>query len=118
MKLSAYAEKLGISYKTAWRWWKEGKLDAYQTETGTVIVREQIDAPAGIALYARVSSADQKDDPVRQLERLQTYAIAKGDTASRIVTEMAPGLNESRPKLTALLRDGSIGVIVVEHKDR
>jgi predicted site-specific integrase-resolvase len=78
MKLSAYAEKLGISDKTAWRWWKEGKLDAYQTEPGTVIVREPIDAPAGIALYARVSSADQKDDLVRQLERLQTYAIAKG----------------------------------------
>ncbi|MCX6040975.1 MAG: hypothetical protein NTV69_07565 [Caldilinea sp.] len=54
MKLSAYAEKLGISDKTAWRWWKEGKLDAYQTETGTVIMREQIDAPTGIALYARL----------------------------------------------------------------
>lgn len=67
MKPSAYAEKLGISCKTAWRWWKEGKLDAYQTETGTVIVREQIDAPAGIALYARVSSADQKDDLARQV---------------------------------------------------
>ena len=65
MKLSAYAEKRGISYKTAWRWWKEEKLDAYQTETGTVIVHEQIDGPAVIALYARVSSADQKDDLVR-----------------------------------------------------
>jgi putative resolvase len=104
MKLSAYAEKLGIRYKTAWRWWKEGKLDAYQTETGTIIVGEQIDAPAVIALYARVSSADQKDDLARQLERLQTYAIAKGDTVSRIVTEVASGLNERRPKLTALLR--------------
>jgi predicted site-specific integrase-resolvase len=35
---------------------------------------------------------------------------------SRIVTEVASGLNESRPKLTALLREDSIGVIVVEHK--
>jgi putative resolvase len=118
MKLSTYAEKLGISYKTAWRWWKEGKLDAYQTDTGTVIVREPVDTPAGIALYARVSSADQKEDLARQLERLQTYAIAKGYTVSRIVTEAASGLNDSRPKLTALLRDASIGVIVVEHRDR
>ncbi|MCX6041058.1 MAG: IS607 family transposase, partial [Caldilinea sp.] len=118
IKLSAYAEKLGIGYKTAWHWWKEGKLDAYQTETGTVIVREPIDAFADIALCARVSRADQKDDLVRQLERLQTYAIAKGYTVSRIMTEVGSGLNESRPKLTALLRDGSIGVIVVEHKDR
>ena len=82
-------------------------------ETGTVIVHEPIDGPAGIALYARVSSADQKDDLVRQLERLQTYAIAKGDTVSRIVTEVGSGLNESRPKLTALLRDGSI--VTIQH---
>jgi hypothetical protein len=27
MKLSAYAEKPGISYKTAWRWWKEPSPD-------------------------------------------------------------------------------------------
>lgn len=118
MKLSAYAEKLGISYKTAWRWWKEGKLDAYQTETGTVIVREQIEAATGIALYVRVSSADQKDDLARQRERLQTYAIARGYMVSRIVTEVASGLNDSRPQLTALLKDASIGVIVVEHKER
>jgi len=96
MTLSTCAEKLGISYKTAWRWWKEGKLDAYQTETGIVIVREPIEAPAGIALYARVSSADQKDDLARQLERLQTYAMAKGDTVSRIGTERLP-LHRNHP---------------------
>jgi predicted site-specific integrase-resolvase len=49
---------------------------------------------------------------------LQTCAIAKGYTVSRIVMEVGSGLNESRPKLTALLRDGSMDVIVVEHKDR
>ena len=31
---------------------------------------------------------------------------------------MASGLNDSRPKLTALPKDAAIGVIVVEHKDR
>ena len=41
MKLSDYAKKLGISYTTAWRLWKQGKLDAYQLPTGTVIVREE-----------------------------------------------------------------------------
>jgi predicted site-specific integrase-resolvase len=40
MKLPDYAKHLGISYKTAWRWWKSGKLPHpdQQTETGTVIV--------------------------------------------------------------------------------
>ena len=40
MKLSDYAKKVGVSYKTAWRWFKDGKLDAYQMDTGTIIVNE------------------------------------------------------------------------------
>lgn len=118
MKLSAYAKKLGIHYKTAWRWYADGKLDAYRTDSGTIIVREQSDSPKGIALYARVSSADQKADLERQLERLQTYAIAKGYKVDKMITELASGLNDTRPKLTALLKDKSIGIIVVEHRER
>jgi putative resolvase len=71
MKLSTYAKQMGVTYKTAWQWWKAGQLDAYQLPTGTVIVREAKPAASGVALYARVSSADQKDDATRQLERLR-----------------------------------------------
>ncbi len=39
MKLSTYARQIGGTYKTAHRWWKSGKLDAYQLETGTIVVR-------------------------------------------------------------------------------
>jgi predicted site-specific integrase-resolvase len=28
MKLSDYAQRMGVSYKTAWRWWRAGHLDA------------------------------------------------------------------------------------------
>src|SRR6266487_4017513 len=63
MKLSAYAREIGVTYKTAYRWWKAGKLDAYQLDTGTVIVRDPLPKSArGVALYARVSSVDQKSD--------------------------------------------------------
>ncbi|GHO48986.1 hypothetical protein [Ktedonospora formicarum] len=50
--MSAYARQHGISYKTAWRWYKAGLLDAYQTETGTVIIR---DPQAVQALTGRVA---------------------------------------------------------------
>lgn len=31
MKLSTYAKKLGVCYRTAWNWFNEGKIDgAYQ----------------------------------------------------------------------------------------
>jgi predicted site-specific integrase-resolvase len=29
MKLSEYAQRMGVNDKTAWRWWRAGKLDAY-----------------------------------------------------------------------------------------
>ena len=43
MKLSTWAKKQGISYRTAWRWFKEGKLPviAEQTETGTILVKDE-----------------------------------------------------------------------------
>jgi predicted site-specific integrase-resolvase len=120
MRLSQYAKKMGVSYRTAFRWWKAGKLDAYQLDTGTIIVREPVSAqvPANVALYARVSSADQNEDLERQMQRLKDYAAAKGYRVTRTVSELASGLNESRPKFLKLLTDASIGTIVVEHRDR
>lgn len=52
------------------------------------------------------------------MERLKTYAIAKGYQVSKIVSEIASGLNDHRPKLLKLLCDASVGTIVVEQRDR
>jgi putative resolvase len=118
MKLSAFARQVGVTYKTAWQWWKAGQLDAYQLPTGTIIVREPQIAATGVALYARVSSADQQDDVTRQMQRLRDYAAARGYQVVAEVTEIASGLNDERPKLKKLLTDGRVGVLVVEHRDR
>jgi predicted site-specific integrase-resolvase len=121
MKLSAYAKRAGVTYKTAWRWWKLGQLDAYQTPTGTVVVREPtlpIPTTGRVALYARVSSADQKADLERQMQRLRDYAAAKGYSVAKEVSEIASGLNDHRPKLAKLLTDPTIGTLIVEHRDR
>jgi putative resolvase len=121
MKLSQYAKKVGVTYKTAYRWYRAGTLDAYQTATGIIIVREKAaEKPVigRVALYARVSSSRQKEDLERQVHRLKDYAAAKGYQASKVVTEIAPGLNDRRPKLEKLLADTSIGTIVVENRDR
>jgi putative resolvase len=118
MKLSAYARQVGVTYKTAYQWWKAGQLDAYQLPTGTIIVREPQTAATGVALYARVSSADQKDDVTRQMQRLRDYAAARGYQVVAEVTEIASGLNDERPKLKKLLTDTRVGVLVIEHRDR
>ncbi|HVB59906.1 MAG TPA: IS607 family transposase [Ktedonobacteraceae bacterium] len=111
---------MGVSYKTAFRWWKSGKLNAYQLDTGTVMIREpaQPQEAMQIALYARVSSAGQKEDVDRQLQRLKDYAAAKGYQVSKEVREIASGLNDQRPKLEKLLADTNRGTIVVENRDR
>jgi putative resolvase len=70
MRLSQYAKHMAVSYKTAFRWWKVGKLDAYQLDTGTIVVREApttTEGSAGIALYGRVSTQGQKADLDRQI---------------------------------------------------
>ena len=40
VKLSAYARKVGVHYRTAWRWFKAGKISGYQMDTGTIIITE------------------------------------------------------------------------------
>src|SRR5260221_14320653 len=118
MKLSAYAKQVGLTNKPFYPWWKAGQLDAYQLPTGTIIVRETTPSATGVALYARVSSAEQKADVTRQRQRLRDYAAARGYQVVSEVTEIASGLNDERPKLTKLLTDAQVGVIVVEHRDR
>jgi predicted site-specific integrase-resolvase len=74
MKLSEWAKLQGISYKTAWRWFKDGKLPVpvEQTPTGTILVKESDSKKGIVALYGRVSSSEQKSDLDRQVARLTT----------------------------------------------
>ena len=43
MKLSQYAKKLGITYKTAYEHWKKGFIKGYQLPTGTIIITDAPD---------------------------------------------------------------------------
>lgn len=42
IKLSVWAKKQGITYRTAWKWFKSGKLPAkaVQLSTGTILVED------------------------------------------------------------------------------
>lgn len=124
MKLSNYARKLGISYHTAWRWFKAGKIVGYQVDTGTIIVTETLplESPAPplqkAVVYGRVSAAENKSNLESQVSRLQDYCAAKGWPVAQVVREIGSGVNDRRPKLLKLLTDPTVTLIVVEHKDR
>lgn len=120
MKLSQYAKKVGVTYKTAWRWFKAGEIDGYQMDTGTIIITESSEPtpPEKVAIYARVSSSENRSNLNAQADRLVDYCIAKGWQISKIVKEVGSGVNDSRKKLLSLLTDETVTIIVVEHKDR
>jgi predicted site-specific integrase-resolvase len=82
------------------------------TEPEPIVARQQV------AIYARVSSAEHRANLERQAERLSQYCEVKGYQVGQVVKEIASGVNESRPKLLSLLKDTSITLLVVEHRDR
>ena len=69
--------------------------------------------------YARVSSFDQKQDLVRQKERLEAYL--DGESRALIITDLGSGLNFKKrglSRLISLILSGRVERLVVTHKDR
>ena len=121
MKLSVWARRQGISYQTAWRWVKDDVMPVpwRQLPTGTILVDASSEKLAGgVALYARISSHDQRADLDRQLARLSVYAAEQGLHVVESVSEVGSGLNGKRRALLRLLSDPRVETIVVEHRDR
>src|SRR5258708_8346904 len=122
MKLKDYARQQGVSYRTAWRWWKAGKLPGRQMDTGTILVETEPTTPSSanqrVAIYARVSSAENTSNLDSQAERLVAYCVARGCHLAQVVKEVGSGVTDTRPKLLALLEDQGSSLIVVEHTDR
>jgi predicted site-specific integrase-resolvase len=119
VNLKQWAERQGVSYATARRWFAAGTLPVQARRVGGLILVGETSAPgnAGNAVvYARVSSADQKADLDRQVARVTAWATGQGIAIGRVVTET--GSAGKRRKFLALLRDPAVSVIVVEHRDR
>ena len=128
-KLTDAAKKLGVHKQTTWNYIKSGQLSASKTKNNRwYIEQEEIDRflgqnkfveEQGVAIYARVSSSENKDDLDRQVDRLVLFANSRGWRVTRIEKEIASGVNDQRPKLLSLLKDAhKYDYIIVEHKDR
>ena len=123
MNLAEWAETQGIARGTAYRWFREGRLPVPARRVGGLIL---VDSPVAVevpstsetVVYARVSSADQKSDLDRQVARVTVWATGQGMAVDRVVTEVGSALNGRRKKFLALLKDPTVGTIVVEHRDR
>ena len=119
-KISQYAKKYNVTTRTVWNWIYANKLITERDSTNHLLIIENEDKKINdsVAIYARVSSSENKENLYRQRERLENYCAAKGYKVIKTVEEIGSGLNDNRKKLESLLLDESIKKIVVEHSDR
>lgn len=123
---------LGVTIQTIRNWDKQGLLKPdditkggqrrYKLETLKNInknIKFNTDNLKTIA-YARVSSHDQKDDLIRQVQVLELYC-AKAGFNYEVIQDLGSGMNYYKKGLTRLLNlilDGQVKRLVLTHKDR
>jgi len=119
-KLSDYAKKHNVTYRTAWNRFKKGLIDgAFIDEHGHIKIPVlSLDKLNNAIIYCRVSNNDAKDNLNRQADRLTDYAIRNGYNIIDTVKEIASGLNDNRKKLTDILKRDDWDLLIVENKDR
>jgi hypothetical protein len=85
---------------TAYRWFRAGLLPVPAVKVGRLILVDEPTADTGVdrrtAVYARVSSADQKVDLDRQVARVTAWATGQQIPVDQVVTEVGPALNGHR----------------------
>ena len=122
MRLSQWAALHDMHRMTAWRHYNAGTLptELQPKKIGNIIyVLAHPGTPPGrIAGYARVSSTEQKPHLENQANRLWAHAGENGIPLDEVVSEIASGLNDRRPKLRKLLGDATVHTVIVEHRER
>ena len=109
---------------TAWRHYNAGTLppELQPKKIGNIIYvlanRSRTSPTGRIVGYARVSSAEQELHLENQANRLLAYAGQNGILLDQVVSEIASGLNDRRPKLRKLLGGPSVHTVIVEHRER
>ena len=130
-KPNEFAELIGVSVKTLQRWDKDEKLKANRTPSDRRYYthRQYIDyigeskaTDDGIVvIYTRVSTSNQKDDLINQIEFLKQYANSRGIIVNEVLGDIGSGFNYNRKKWNKLIDDcvsGLVKTILIAHKDR
>lgn len=124
IKLSTWAKRNNVHYRTAWRWVRNGTFPqkTFISETGSIFVVDEEPNTMecfddSTVIYCRVSNHSRREELGYQVERCKGFALAKGWTVSKIYKEVASGMNDNRPELWKAI-DGKPSRIIVENKDR
>jgi putative resolvase len=123
------AQELGVHQETLRRWEAAGKIDVERTPRGhrryDLAKLHGINPSPSLCnrhtfCYARVSSHDQKEDWIRQTAVLESFCAAHGWTYE-MIQDLGSGLNYHKKGLKKLIKaicSGTVGRLVITHKDR
>lgn len=122
-KLKDACEILQIDPTTLRKWDREGKVRCVRLQNNYRRVPEsEINRMLGIqnnrtpAIYARVSSNEQKNDLLTQLERLKKFS-----PESRIFSDIRSGMKFKRKgfiELLNLVENDDVSTVYITHRDR
>ena len=131
IRLNEMAKRLNVSVKTLQRWDREGILVAKRTPTDRRYYTEDqyleyigssTKTKRKTIAYARVSSANQKDNLQNQIRFIRSYVNAKGEILDDVIEDIGSGLNYNRKRWNDLLLNqipkGEIEKIYITYKDR
>jgi len=119
IRLSEWAKRDDVSKVTAWRMAKAGGIpSAVLAPTGRwyVEIDDQQNRPMTVA-YALASSCFDPNDLDRQVAKIAEWALKNHIPVDQYIREIGLGVNDGRRQLNDILRDPSIGTIIVEHRD-
>ncbi|CAM3400089.1 IS607 family transposase [Hydrogenibacillus schlegelii] len=129
--IGEFARLLGVSVSTLRNWDKEGRLKPLRTPTGKRRYTEEMlfqalgmkraERPKKTVLYARVSSAGQKNDLETQTEFLRQFAVSRGYGVDEVIADIGSALNDRRKgfmRLVSMVLRGEVERVVIADKDR
>ena len=129
VNISKAAQELGVHQETLRRWEIAGKIQVERTPRGhrrydlaklKGFIQNSEPLTRSTLCYARVSSYDQKEDLVRQTAVLESFCAANG-WSYEVLQDLGSGLNYQKKGLKKLIKmicSGTVGRLVINHKDR
>ena len=91
IRLSTFAKLDNVTQRAVWNWVAKGLVNFERTLTNRILILVDEDNPTikkrRVAIYARVSSSENKSNLERQKDRLISYANAKGYQIEKVISK-------------------------------
>ena len=129
--VTQFSNLINVKVKTLQKWDREGVLVAKRTPTNRryytrsqyldYIGESNLIVAKNKCIYARVSTRNQKDDLVNQIDFITNYMHSQGINVDEIYTDYGSGMNYNRQNWNKLIDDcidGKVSQIYIAHKDR